>query len=191
MSNAPVPKTQARARMRGYFGVGVEGLSKPRNAGAIFRTAHAFGASFLFGIAPAVNLRAIRQTDTSATAGDVPLWEAETPAALELPRGCALVGVEFREDAVELPSFRHPAQAAYVFGSERGALSDALVARCDHLVRIPTDFCVNVSVAAAILLYDRMLSRGRFAERAVRAGGPTGAPAPHVHGGRFSRTEEG
>ena len=34
--------------MRGYFGVGIEQSSKPMNAGNLFRTAHAFGASFLF-----------------------------------------------------------------------------------------------------------------------------------------------
>ncbi|MBT4219652.1 MAG: TrmH family RNA methyltransferase, partial [Rhodospirillaceae bacterium] len=28
--------------MRGYFGVGVEGISKVMNVGSIFRTAHAF-----------------------------------------------------------------------------------------------------------------------------------------------------
>ena len=36
--------------MRGYFGIGVEGISKPMNLGAILRTAHAFRASFAFAI---------------------------------------------------------------------------------------------------------------------------------------------
>ena len=36
--------------MRGYFGVGIEQSSKPMNAGNLFRTAHAFGASFLFTV---------------------------------------------------------------------------------------------------------------------------------------------
>ncbi|MEC7466829.1 MAG: TrmH family RNA methyltransferase, partial [SAR324 cluster bacterium] len=36
--------------MRGYFGVGLEQSSKPMNAGNLFRTAHAFGASFLFTV---------------------------------------------------------------------------------------------------------------------------------------------
>ena len=39
--------------MRGYFGIGVENLSKQMNAGSLFRTAHAFGASFVFTIAQA------------------------------------------------------------------------------------------------------------------------------------------
>lgn len=178
------------ARMRGYFGVGVERLSKPRNAGAIFRTAHAFGASFLFGIDADVNLRQLHQTDTSGAAGQTPLWEFPSVAALDLPKGCQVVGIELTEDAVALPSFRHPAQAAYVLGTERGSLSPELIARCDHVVKIPTDFCLNVSIACAVTLYDRMLSRGRFAERPVKPGGPTEPPPPHVHGGIFTRFAE-
>ena len=36
--------------MRGYFAVGVEGISKARNLGAVMRTAHAFGGSFVFTV---------------------------------------------------------------------------------------------------------------------------------------------
>ena len=39
--------------MRGYFGVGVEGVSKPFNIGNLMRSAHAFGAGFVFTIAAA------------------------------------------------------------------------------------------------------------------------------------------
>ena len=35
-------------KMRGYFGIGVENVSKAMNAGAVMRTAHAFGANFSF-----------------------------------------------------------------------------------------------------------------------------------------------
>ena len=43
--------------------------------------------------------------------------------AFRLPLGCRLVGVEITDDAIELPSFRHPRQAAYILGSEREGLS--------------------------------------------------------------------
>ena len=46
-----------------------------------------------------------------------------------------------------------------------------LQARCDYTVRIPTSFCINVAVAGAIVMYDRMLTHGRFAERPVMPGG--------------------
>lgn len=89
-----------------------------------------------------------------------------------------------------MPSFRHPDRAAYVLGPERGALSPEMLARCDHVVRIPIAFCINVGIAGAVALYDRMISRGRFAERPVRAGGPTEALASHVHGAQRFRKKE-
>jgi tRNA(Leu) C34 or U34 (ribose-2'-O)-methylase TrmL len=110
---------------------------------------------------------------------------------LALPAGCRLVGIELLEEADMLPSFRHPLRAAYLLGPERGSLSPELVARCDHVVKIPTRFCVNVGVAGAIVMYDRMISLGRFAERPVRSGGPTEAPPEHVHGPAFMDLRRG
>lgn len=156
--------------MRGFFGIGVERISKPMNVGNLFRTAHAFGADFIFAIAPAVDINAIRKSDTSKTWRHVPLYEFETVAALRLPRDCELVGVELLDEAVDLPRFTHPARAAYVLGPERGALSPELAARCAQVVRIPTRFCVNVGVAGAILLYDRMIVRGGGAQRPAASG---------------------
>lgn len=176
--------------MRGYFALGTESLSKAHNAGALIRTAHAFGASFFFAIDPALDFNLARQTDTADSCGHLPLYQYPDPASLQLPRGCALVGVEMTDDAISLPSFRHPFMAAYVLGRERGNLSDALLARCDHVVQIPTAFCVNVSVAGAIVLYDRMISLGRFAERPVRSGGPIQDLPEHVQGGQIFRSKK-
>lgn len=172
---------------RGYFGIGVEGISKPMNVGSLFRSAHAFGADFVFAIAPAVDLRAINRSDTSRTAKHLPLYEFDSVAALTLPRGCRLVGVELLDEASELPSFSHPERAAYVLGPERGSLSPELLARCDFTVKIPTKFCINVGMAGAILMYDRLISRGRFARRSPRTGGPVEALPDHIHGGPVLR----
>ena len=95
------------------------------------------------------------------------------------------------DEAVELPSFRHPLKAAYVFGPERGSLSPAMIERCDHLIKIPTSFCINVATAAAIVLYDRTISLGRFGERPVSALAKPRPPELHVHGGpRFRRKHD-
>jgi tRNA G18 (ribose-2'-O)-methylase SpoU len=169
----------------------VEGLSKAYNAGALARTAHAFGASFFFAVAPSLDLQAIGVTDTSEAASHLPIYRYPDPASLALPAGCRLVGIELLEEADMLPSFRHPLRAAYLLGPERGSLSPELVARCDHVVKIPTRFCVNVGVAGAIVMYDRMISLGRFAERPVRSGGPTEAPPEHVHGPAFMDMRRG
>jgi len=168
--------------MRGYFGIGIEGVSKPMNLGSLLRTAHAFNASFVFTIGAMFEEREVLLADTSDAAASLPLHEYEDLGSFELPRGCRLVGVEFLDEAAELPSFRHPAQAAYVLGAERASLSPELVARCDHLVKIPTRFCINVAMAGALVMYDRMISLGRFAERPVRTGGPVETLTAHVHG---------
>src|SRR5262249_25622761 len=95
-----------------------------------------------------------------------------------LPRGCSLVGVEILDEAADLPSFPHPLQAAYVLGPERGALTPELAARCQHLVRIPSAFSLNVATAGAIVMYDRLRSLGRFGSRPVAAGAEAEPPAP-------------
>jgi tRNA G18 (ribose-2'-O)-methylase SpoU len=155
--------------MRGYFGIGVEGLSKPMNAGNLFRSAHAFGAHFSFTVAAAFDPDVLK-ADTSAANAQVPFYAFDSVESMRLPSGCALVGVELHDEADDLPSFRHPRQAAYVLGMERGSLSPDLVECCDHLVKIPTKFSLNVATAGAIVMYDRIISLGRFAERPVSPG---------------------
>jgi len=163
--------------MRGYFGIGAEGISKAMNVGALMRTAHAFGGSFFFTIGVGYDRRTSSKSDTSNGSFELPVFEFADAGALRLPKECRLVGIEIADDAIELPSFHHPRAAAYVFGAERRGLSAELAALCDHVVRIPTRFSINVGLAGAIVMYDRVLSMGRFAPRPVRPGGPT-EPAP-------------
>ena len=167
--------------MRGYFGIGVEGISKPMNVGNLFRSAHAFGASFVFWIRPHRTAFGAA-SDTSRGHAHLPAYTWSSPADISLPQGCKLVGVELLEEAVDLPSFKHPLQAAYVLGPERGSLSPGLAGRCDHIVKIPTKFCVNVGVAGAIVMYDRLLALGRFATRPLHDGGTGEVPEPHISG---------
>jgi len=153
--------------MRGFFGIGVESISKPMNLGNLLRSAHAFGASFFFTVAPAINVREVAKSDTSGAPGSLPLYVFQAPGQVVLPHGCRLVGVEFTDDAEELPQFRHPVVAAYVLGREKGSLSAEMTARCDALVKIPTKFCINVGVAGALVMYDRLISQGGFGRRPV------------------------
>ena len=175
---------------RGYCGIGVEGVSKSANVGALLRTAHAFGAAFCFTVGAGWDARQGRRSDTADTPSHVPLWRFADVDAIQLPRECVLVGVELLDEATDLPSFRHPLNAAYVLGPERSGLSEPLLARCRHVVRIPTRFALNLAVAGALVLYDRLLQHGRFAERPVASGGPEErlAPAPGHGDPRFRRT---
>jgi tRNA C32,U32 (ribose-2'-O)-methylase TrmJ len=77
---------------------------------------------------------------------------------------------------------QQPLNAAYFLGPERASLSPALRARCAHVVRIPTRFSLNLAVAGALVLYDRLLQHGRFALRPVGSGGTAARPAARHHG---------
>ena len=142
--------------MRGYFGIGVEGISKVMNVGSIFRTAHAFGAGFVFTVNASYNQTVGGRADTSGSLGHVPFYGFPDLGSMVLPDKCSL--------------------------------SPEMVEKCDHIIKIPTQFCVNVGVAAAIVMYDRVQSLGRFQRRPERPGGPTEPLADPVFGDVKFRT---
>ncbi len=159
-------------RPRGYFAIGAERMSKALNLGNLMRSAHGFGASFTFTVGATYHALEAR-ADTSRGQEHLPHYNWKSLDEMALPQGCKLVGVELLDEAIDLPSFRHPMRAAYVLGPEQGSLSPGLIERCDYVVKIPTRFCVNVAMAGAIVMYDRTLSLARFAERPVAEGGAT------------------
>lgn len=173
--------------MRGYFSIGSERISKPMNLGALMRTANAFGASYVFSIDADHRLRDAYQADTSKSAGQIPYYQWDSINDMQMPRGCQLVGIELTDDAVMLPTFRHPPQAAYILGPEKGNLSDGILARCTHVVKIPTKFCINLSLAGAMVMYDRHLSMGGYAHRPIMPGGTRGDGLASSHVPRRDR----
>ena len=174
---------------RGYFGIGVEGISKAMNLGNLFRTGHAFGASFAFTINAHYSLK-LGKSDTSGTPANIPFFNFDAPDDLVLGEGCTLIGIEMVERATDLPSFYHPRCAAYVLGPERGELSPRLMDKCSQIVQIPAKFCINVATAGAIVMYDRLINRRQFPDRPI---GGTSAPTlrrAHVHGSPKRRTKD-
>jgi tRNA G18 (ribose-2'-O)-methylase SpoU len=166
MTTAPWPPLP-----RGYFAIGAERMSKALNLGNLMRSAHGFGASFTFTIGATYQALEAR-ADTSKGQWHLPHYNWASVEEIALPEGCRMVGIELIEEAIDLPSFRHPLRAAYVLGPERGRLSEPLLARCDYVVKIPTAFSINVAMAGAIVMYDRVRTLARFAERPVAEGGP-------------------
>ena len=156
---------------RGYFGIGVEGISKPMNAGNLFRTAHAFGASFVFTIGADYSVRKAR-SDTSVAPKNIPWYDYENLTEMQLPKGCKVVGVELLDEATELPS---------------GSLSPAMQEKCDYFIKIPTNFCLNVATAGAIVMYDRIVTHGRFAQRPTSELGKPEPLKAHVQGAPIKR----
>lgn len=68
---------------------------------------------------------------------------------------CLIVGVEITNDAVPLTGFTHPDRAFYILGHESRGLSESFLSVCDHVVHIPSKFCLNVATTGSLVLYDR------------------------------------
>ena len=60
----------------------------------------------------------------------------------------------------DLQNFVHPLQAMYILGPEKGSLSSETLSKADHIVKIPTSFSLNVAIAGAIVMYDRIKTLG-------------------------------
>lgn len=166
---------------RGYFGIGIEGASKPMNFGNLARSAYGFGSSFVFTLSPGKRISA-PPSDTTSSSEHMPWYSYNSIEEFKLPDSCRLVGVELTEDAIELPSFRHPSRAAYILGPEGGSLSPQVIEKCEFVVKIPISYCINVAMAGVVVMYDRMVSLGRFAERPIGAGGPKEPLRPPIYG---------
>ncbi len=83
--------------MRGYFGFGAEGISKPMNMGNLVRSAHAFGAKFIFTVSAHYSVRE-GKSDTSKAPNHLPWYDWDNTDEMKLPDKCELVGVELTDD---------------------------------------------------------------------------------------------
>lgn len=143
---------------RGYFGIGIHEGKSCDNVGGLWRSAHAFGAAFIF----TVGFRPPRQpTDTTKAAKHVPLFEYATFDDLRAtrPEGSSIIAVENEAPLGSVPlglsGFSHPERAIYLLGSEDRGLPGDVLEACRAIVKIPTDYCLNVAVAGSIVLFDR------------------------------------
>jgi tRNA G18 (ribose-2'-O)-methylase SpoU len=143
---------------RGYYAVGVERSKTSANIGTLWRTAHIFGAAFVFTLGRRYTRQA---SDVLSTPAHVPLIHYRDVDDLvdHLPYGCPLIGVELDARAVELGGFSHPERACYLLGAEDHGLKAQTRERCHRLVQLPGETCLNVAVAGSIVLYDRIAKR--------------------------------
>ncbi len=90
--------------MRGYFGVGVDGVSKAMNLGNLSRIANAFDASFFFTVNSHHKL-ADAQSDTSRAQQAMPYYRFNDIGEFRLPIGCTLLAVLCRENETDCRGF--------------------------------------------------------------------------------------
>lgn len=142
--------------MRGYFGIGIYRAKTAENVGGLWRSAHAFGASFIF----TVGARYRRdRLDVSAAPRSVPLFEYETIEEMvaHRPMHARIVGIEYPGKRT-LQGYHHPEQAMYLLGAEDHGLPPQVLGVCDSIVEIGgCSICLNVATTGGIVLYDRLL----------------------------------
>jgi TrmH family RNA methyltransferase len=143
----------------------VESLEKPGNLGAIMRTADAVGASAVIAADPRTdvfNPNAIRAS--VGTIFSVPLAVATAPQVLDWLVGHGVTAVAARVDAPQAYGDADlGGPIAIVLGSEAGGLTSTWNDPRVRPVRIPmlgAADSLNVSVAAAILLFEARRQRG-------------------------------
>ncbi len=144
--------------MRGFFAIGIESGKSPLNIGTLWRSAHMFGAAYIFTIG-ARYPKARGGPDTTKAWRHIPLFEySDLPSFLAaIPRDCELIALECGQGKPRsLPAFKHPERAVYVLGAEDRGLSQTLLDACLHQVEIPSIRSLNVAVAGSIILYDRI-----------------------------------
>jgi len=140
--------------MRGFFAVGIEHTKNAINVGTLWRSAQAFGASYIFTIGRRYKTQA---SDTTKAWKHTPLFHFDTFGEFyeHLPHDCRLVGVEINDLAESLPHYSHPERVVYLLGAEDHGLSNDALVRCHDLIQIPSAYCLNVSTAGSIVMYDR------------------------------------
>ncbi len=143
----------------------IEGVEKPGNVGAVLRSADGAGADAVVAASPRTDLfnpNAIRAS--AGTVFTVQLAAAATTDALAWLRAEGLRIVAARVDAPRLyTEIDLAGPVALVLGAEAEGLTDAWSGADIEAVRLPmlgVADSLNVSVSAAILLYEARRQRG-------------------------------
>ena len=138
-----------------YFGIGILKPKTDENIGTLWRTAHVYGASFIFIIGTKYSKQS---SDVFKSWSKIPLFQYKTVEAFmeTVPFSCKLVGIEMHEKAVPIKDYTHPPRAVYLLGSEDNGLPPKLIDRCQDLIVLPGDKSLNVAVAGSVVLFDRV-----------------------------------
>lgn len=137
-----------------WFGIGIEHPKHASNVGTLFRSAVAFDAGFLFTLGTRYRPEASDTVHSWRHLPYVPYPNLDAFTGAR-PFDTPVVGVEFSEDAKPLARFLHPRRALYLLGAEDRGLSKGALDLCQDVVCIPTRYCLNVSAAGTVLMYDR------------------------------------
>lgn len=143
-------------KARGFFGIGIQNTKTEQNIGTLWRSASIMGASFIFTIGKRYKKQA---SDTMASWKHIPLYNYETFEDFykAMPYDCRLIGIELDKESIPVEEFRHPERSVYLLGAEDTGLTKEAISKCNQLVQLPGNYCMNVAVAGSIIMYDRII----------------------------------
>lgn len=141
-----------------YFGIGIYEPKRSLNIGTLWRTAYVMGAQFIFIIGTKHKHQA---SDVVKSWSKIPLFQYKDFDAFlnGMPYSCPLVGVELSDASIPIQDFEHPRRAMYLLGAEDNGLPPNVIEKCHHLIQLPGNESVNVSVAGSLVIYDRWRQR--------------------------------
>lgn len=157
------PLTQHNKSRSGYATVG---LWRPKNAvnvGAILRAASAYRASaVVIGRGRTEWIRS--HADPQSAWTRIPVTTTDD-LRTAIPFDCRPIAVDLIPGAQPLHTYEHPVRGFYIFGPEDGTLGRDITAWCQDVIYVPTDGSMNLAACVNVVLYDRAVKRGEFADR--------------------------
>jgi tRNA (guanosine-2'-O-)-methyltransferase len=155
------------ARRQRQFTVVLEDTHDPHNLSAVLRTCEAFGVQDVHLViecneSPAIN----RDISLGAHQWLTLHRHYGSAKAIDALRrsGYRIYAALVRPDAVPLPQVDRDTKAAFVFGNESSGLTEQWAEAADACIAIPTcgfTGSLNLSVAVAVTLYDRLMGTAR------------------------------
>lgn len=140
---------------RGFFEIGIYRSKTPANVGTLWRSAYQMGANGIFTVGQRYPHQA---SDTVKAHKHIPMREFLDFDALlaGLPHGAPIVAVEMGGRPME--NFVHPECAIYLLGAEDHGIPHSIIARCHHVISLPSVRIAsyNVAVAGSLVMFDRM-----------------------------------
>ncbi len=148
----------------------IDNVWDPHNVSAVARTADGLGLSqinlyYTYNEFPDLQ-RLGKKTSASAN-----LWmrferieDLSDFVTLKKSQGFVFLGADVRNSAKQLPQFQFPEKCVILLGAESQGMSPELQSVCDEFIYIPMVGMVtsyNVSVAAAIILYEVFRQKGQ------------------------------
>lgn len=150
----------------GFFSIGIWHPKTYQNVGTLWRSSYQLGACEIFTIGDRFehkkSCKSLRQqtSDTSKAWTKIPYRKYFSVEDLidHLPHSTPLIAIEIGGRHLT-DVIKHPKRACYLLGAEDHGISPDVLSKCHDVYTLPsvTTESFNVSVAGAIVMYDRLI----------------------------------